>query len=87
MARHIGATSSGVSGDAASASDVGSISGHDLMTIIPIVMIVLALLLTIVLRSLVAPLYLVISVGLSYLASLGPVSYTHLDVYKRQARG
>jgi RND superfamily putative drug exporter len=41
------------------------------MTIIPIVMIVLALLLAIVLRSLVAPLYLVISVGLSYLASLG----------------
>ena len=71
VARDIGATSSGVSGDAASASDVGSISGNDLMTIIPIVMIVLALLLTIVLRSLVAPLYLVISVGLSYLASLG----------------
>ena len=34
-------------------------------------MIVLALLLAIVLRSLVAPLYLVVSVGLSYLASLG----------------
>jgi RND superfamily putative drug exporter len=41
------------------------------MRIIPIVLIVLALLLAIVLRSLVAPLYLVISVGLSYLASLG----------------
>jgi RND superfamily putative drug exporter len=53
------------------ASDVGSISGNDLMTIIPIVMIVLGLLLAIVLRSLVAPLYLVVSVGLSYLASLG----------------
>ena len=34
-------------------------------------MIVLALLLAIVLRSLVAPIYLVVSVGLSYLASLG----------------
>jgi RND superfamily putative drug exporter len=41
------------------------------MKLIPIVMIVLALLLAIVLRSLVAPLYLVVSVGLSYLASLG----------------
>ena len=34
-------------------------------------MLVLALLLAIVLRSLIAPLYLVASVGLSYLASLG----------------
>ena len=71
MARDIGATSSGVAGYAPVASDVGSISGSDLMRIIPIVMIVLALLLAIVLRSLVAPIYLVVSVGLSYLASLG----------------
>ena len=71
VARSIGATASGISGDAPLASDVGTISGRDLMRIIPIVMIVLALLLAIVLRSLVAPLYLVVSVGLSYLASLG----------------
>jgi len=71
VARSIGATDSGVNGDAALAADVGSISQNDLFTIIPIVMIVLALLLAIVLRSLVAPLYLVVSVGLSYLASLG----------------
>ena len=67
----IGATSSGVSGYAPVAADVGTISGNDLMKIIPIVMIVLALLLAVVLRSLIAPLYLVVSVGLSYLASLG----------------
>jgi RND superfamily putative drug exporter len=71
VARDIGATQSGVAGYAPVASDVGSISGSDLMRIIPIVMIVLALLLAIVLRSLVAPIYLVVSVGLSYLASLG----------------
>jgi RND superfamily putative drug exporter len=71
VARDVDATSSGVAGDAPVAADVGSISGSDLFRIIPIVMIVLALLLAIVLRSLVAPLYLVISVGLSYLASLG----------------
>ncbi len=71
VARSIGATASGVGGDAPLAADVGSISGNDLKRIIPIVMIVLALLLAIVLRSLVAPLYLVVSVGLSYLASLG----------------
>jgi putative drug exporter of the RND superfamily len=71
VARDIGATTSGVSGYASDAADVGSISSNDLMRIFPIVMIVLALLLAIVLRSLVAPLYLVVSVGLSYLASLG----------------
>jgi len=71
VGRTIGASAAGVTGDAPLASDVGTISGHDLMEIIPIVMVVLALLLAVVLRSLVAPLYLVVSVGLSYLASLG----------------
>jgi RND superfamily putative drug exporter len=71
VARTIGATSSGVDGYAAVAADVGSLSMHDLIRIIPIVMLVLALLLAVVLRSLIAPLYLVASVALSYLASLG----------------
>jgi RND superfamily putative drug exporter len=71
IGQSIGASTSGVDGYAPVAADVGAISGHDLLKILPIVMIVLALLLAIVLRSLVAPLYLVISVGLSYLASLG----------------
>ncbi len=71
VAKTIGATTSGVTGDAALAADVGSISENDLFRIIPIVMLVLALLLAIVLRSLIAPLYLVVSVGLSYIASLG----------------
>jgi RND superfamily putative drug exporter len=71
IARSIGATSSGVDGYAALAADIGGLSMHDLLRIIPIVMLVLGLLLAIVLRSLVAPLYLVASVALSYLASLG----------------
>ena len=71
VARSVGATDSGVNGYAPVASDVGGISGHDLIKILPIVMIVLALLLAVVLRSVIAPLYLVVSVGLSYLASLG----------------
>jgi putative drug exporter of the RND superfamily len=71
VAWSVGAKDSGVNGYAASAADVGSISTSDLMHIVPIVLLVLALLLAIVLRSLVAPLYLVASVGLSYLASLG----------------
>jgi len=71
VGRTIGASSSGVDGYAADAADVGTLSTNDLIRIIPIVMLVLALLLALVLRSLVAPLYLVASVGLSYLASLG----------------
>jgi RND superfamily putative drug exporter len=71
VAASVGATSNGVDGNAAGASDVGALSNHDLGMIIPIVMLVLGLLLAIVLRSLIAPLYLVASVALSYLASLG----------------
>ncbi len=71
VARTIGATSSGVDGYAPLAADVGSLSMGDLLRIIPIVMLVLALLLAVVLRSLIAPLYLVATVALSYLASLG----------------
>ncbi len=67
----VGATQTGVAGYAAVASDVGGLSMHDLLRIIPIVMLVLGILLGIVLRSLVAPIYLVASVALSYLASLG----------------
>ena len=38
---------------------------------IPIAIVVIGILLALVLRSLVAPLYLIASVGLSYLAALG----------------
>ncbi len=71
VAREIGATRAGVDGYAAVAADVGTLSTNDLIRIIPIVMLVLGLLLAVVLRSLIAPLYLVASVALSYLASLG----------------
>jgi len=67
----MGATANGVAGQAAGAADVSTISGSDIVRIVPVVLIVLTLLLALVLRSLVAPLYLVASVLLSYLASLG----------------
>ncbi len=71
VAAHIGATANGVAGEAPALNDVASVSAHDLVKILPVVLVVLALLLAVVLRSLVAPLYLVLSVGLSYLAALG----------------
>jgi RND superfamily putative drug exporter len=75
-----GASASGVFGQIAFAYDVSHISSTDLTRIIPIVAVLIALLLAIVLRSLVAPLYLVASIVLSYVAALGLVGiiFVHL---------
>jgi putative drug exporter of the RND superfamily len=80
VARAAGASASGVFGQVAFASDISHISGSDLVRIIPIVAVLIALLLAVVLRSLVAPLYLVASIVLSYLAALGLVGivFVHL---------
>jgi len=80
VASAAGAAASGVFGEVAFAADVSHISGTDLVRIIPIVALLIALLLAIVLRSLVAPLYLVASIVLSYLAALGLVGivFVHL---------
>ena len=71
MAKQAGATASGVAGEAPALYDVSTISGGDLIHIIPVAVVAIGLLLVLVLRSLIAPLYLIISVVLSYLASLG----------------
>jgi putative drug exporter of the RND superfamily len=67
----VGATASGVAGEAPALHDISSISTSDLKLIIPIAIAAIGLLLALVLRSLVAPLYLIASVGVSYLAALG----------------
>lgn len=66
-----GATDSGVIGQAPALYDISNLSNNDLKKIIPIAILAIGLLLAIVLRSLVAPLYLIASVGVSYLAALG----------------
>lgn len=71
VAGSAGATASGVIGEAPALYDISSISTSDLKRIIPVAILVIGLLLAIVLRSLVAPLYLIASVGVSYLAALG----------------
>ncbi|HVX20427.1 MAG TPA: MMPL family transporter [Acidimicrobiales bacterium] len=71
VATQAGATASGVAGEAPALYDVSSISGADLVHIIPVAVIAIGLVLILVLRSLIAPLYLIVSVVLSYLASLG----------------
>ncbi|HUZ21897.1 MAG TPA: MMPL family transporter [Acidimicrobiales bacterium] len=71
VARHVGAVAAAVGGDSSSLYDVNATSGADLHRIVPIAILVIGVLLALLLRSLVAPLYLIASVGLSYLASLG----------------
>jgi RND superfamily putative drug exporter len=71
VARQAGAVRQGVEGQAAAAADVSAVSGEDIVRVVPVTLVVLAILLALVLRSLLPPLYLVASVGLSYLASMG----------------
>jgi RND superfamily putative drug exporter len=70
-ARTVHAADFGVAGQAPALYDISETSDSDLARIIPIAILAIGLLLAIVLRSLVAPLYLIASVGLSYLATLG----------------
>jgi RND superfamily putative drug exporter len=67
----LGASESGVAGQAAGSYDVSASSSTDLFRIVPIVLAAIAILLAVLLRSVVAPVYLIISVCLSYLAALG----------------
>jgi putative drug exporter of the RND superfamily len=71
VAAAAGAADSGVGGLAPGLYDISSVSNSDLAKVIPIAIVAIGILLALVLRSLVAPLYLIASVGLSYLAALG----------------
>jgi putative drug exporter of the RND superfamily len=71
VAHDVGASAYGVTGDAPANYDVSQGSDSDLLHIIPVAIIVIAILLALVLRSLVAPVYLVASVAASYLAAFG----------------
>jgi RND superfamily putative drug exporter len=75
-----GATANGVAGEAASLYDVSSTSNSDLLRVIPIAVVAIGLLLALLLRSAIAPLYLIVSVGLSYLAALGVSTLVFVDI-------
>jgi RND superfamily putative drug exporter len=71
IAKDIGANQSSIYSADSVAYDINQTQSRDLKKIIPLVLIIIAILLALLLRSLVAPWYLIITVGLSYLASLG----------------
>jgi RND superfamily putative drug exporter len=75
-----GATDNGVAGIAPASYDISSVSSSDLRTIIPVAVAIIAVLLALVLRSLLAPLYLIASVVLSYLAALGLAVIIFIDL-------
>ena len=79
-ARRSGAVTSGVTGQAAALYDVATTADSDIVRIIPVAVLAIAVLLAIVLRSLVAPVYLVVSVVLSYLAALGLTTLLVIDL-------
>jgi putative drug exporter of the RND superfamily len=80
LAHLAGAPDYGVAGQDASAYDIQSGSNSSLLIVIPVVLVLILVLLGLLLRSLVAPWYLALTVGLSYLASLGfaMIVFVHL---------
>ncbi len=75
-----GARASGVAGEAAAVYDINHTADHDLAVVVPVAIIAIGILLAAVLRSAVAPLYLIVSVGLSYLAALGVATIVFIDI-------
>ncbi len=80
VARSTGAGQWGVGGEAAGLYDVSNTSNHDLLHILPVAIIVIGILLGLVLRSVVAPWYLVGSVALSYIAALGVAVVLFIEI-------
>jgi putative drug exporter of the RND superfamily len=71
VAKTLGAVDYGVGGEAPAFYDISHISDSDLAHVVPVAIIVIGLLLCLVIRSLIAPLYLIASVALSFFAALG----------------
>lgn len=80
VARDVGADDSGVLGTDSVAYDINKVQNDDLKKIIPVVLVLIGILLAVMLRSLVAPWYLIATVGLSYLASLGFAMYLFVHI-------
>jgi len=80
VASNVGASQNQVYGIDSVGYDVSRTANDDLKKIVPIVLVIIGILLAILLRSLVAPWYLIATVGFSYLATLGfaMIVFVHL---------
>jgi RND superfamily putative drug exporter len=79
-ARATGARTSGVAGPDASLHDLLASSNASLALVVPAILVLMLVLLGLMLRSLVAPWYLALTVGLSYLSSLGFAMIVFVDL-------
>ncbi len=70
-----------VGGTTAIALDTNVTAQHDLFKIIPIVLAVILVILIVLLRSLVAPVLLILTVAISYLASLGISAFVFNHIF------
>jgi RND superfamily putative drug exporter len=66
-----GAERSGLTGFAPAFYDIKNVANQDLLRIFPLVILVIGILLALLLRSLVAPIFLLATVALSYFSTLG----------------
>ncbi|TDD84888.1 MMPL family transporter [Actinomadura darangshiensis] len=64
-----------VGGPTAIFSDINAVNNRDLSVILPVAAVLIAIILALLLRSVVAPLYLVVSVLLGFAATLGSAVY------------
>jgi RND superfamily putative drug exporter len=79
----VGASSSALIGLSTFAFDVNQVSNQDLGHIIPLVAVIIAILLACVTRSLIAPVFLVATVLLSYVAALGITALIFVHVVRQ----
>ncbi len=80
VAKAVGADDNGVLGTDSVAYDINKVQNDDLKKIIPVVLLLIGVLLALMLRSLVAPWYLIATVGLSYVSSLGFAMYIFVHI-------
>ena len=80
VASTLRARANGVTGQAPSFYDTSTLASSDLARVIPLAIAVIGLLLGLVLRSVVAPWYLIASVALSYFAALGAATLIFIDI-------
>ncbi len=83
VATSIGANQNSIYSADSVGYDINQTASRDLKRIIPVVLLIIAALLAILLRSLVAPWYLIATVGLSYLASLGFAMVVFVHIYNQ----
>lgn len=69
-----------VGGETASFADLQAATTRDIKTIVPIAAAAIFVILALLLRSLIAPIYLLLSVGLGVLATLGATSYLFISI-------